>query len=255
MKHMVLVPSFLPGIPCARRPTSFPNEYPQSSLNFVCLIRCLYSNSFPISVSKTDPAKSNKKVSEYARLDACPAVGQLSEIATAANNFSRLDFCVLRKLGGELFLMRGGLLVISGWRTWEFGDVCRLLPPNSTSSGAVWMSWASNSSVSDSLLFSADFFHFSSLIVNFYWLTLVSFENADYHVDGASCFSFNHTFTFNYVAQVLCSSQDRICWCHQRLGDVLMSDEDCLPNAHAVGVGYPNFVSAVVFHGVPKVEA
>ena len=67
MNFIVFVPEFLPGMPCANLPISFPNEYPQSFLNLGCFIRWRYSSNSPVSVSSTDPAKSHKNVMGYLR--------------------------------------------------------------------------------------------------------------------------------------------------------------------------------------------
>merc|ERR1711966_320875 len=99
MNLMVFVPVLRPDMPCASRPTSFPNECPQSSLYFGCLIRWRYSSNSPVSVSSTDPAKSHMKMRGYRRPAACRGLGQLPEISTAASSAARLELLVILKFG------------------------------------------------------------------------------------------------------------------------------------------------------------
>ena len=133
---MVLVPMFLPGIPCASLPISFPNENFHLSFNRGCLIRCLYSSNSPVSVSRTDPAKSHRKVSGYLRRDVWRAVGQFPDISTAANSASCLERLVRRKFGGVFssssmtFGPLDGLGCVTRWfATWRSSQ------PKSDSSG------------------------------------------------------------------------------------------------------------------------
>ena len=82
----MLVIFFLPGMPCARCPTLFPNEYPCSSLYFGRFMRCWYSTSLPVSASSTDLAKSVRNPSLKLLLAACCGMGQLPDILVALSN-------------------------------------------------------------------------------------------------------------------------------------------------------------------------
>ena len=119
---MVLVPMSLPGMPYVTLPISFPNENFHSSFSRGCLIRCLYSSNSPVSVSRTEPAKSHRKVSGYVRDAACLGIGQVFEMSTAEYSFSYLDRLVRRKFGGSLSSIRCGPLDASGCLTWGVSD-------------------------------------------------------------------------------------------------------------------------------------
>ena len=58
MKSNVSVSSTTPGNPCAKSPTSFPIAPPQISRCTGLLIKCQYSSSSPVLVSKTAAASS-----------------------------------------------------------------------------------------------------------------------------------------------------------------------------------------------------
>ena len=95
MNVKVSVPSLLPGIPCARRPISFPKEKPQSFLYFGRCIKCLYSSNSPVSSSMTAAAKSARNYKGKVRDAACLADGQLSDTSTAESRAWIFDlvFC------------------------------------------------------------------------------------------------------------------------------------------------------------------
>ena len=73
------------------------NEYFYSSLSLGCFNKCRHSNNSSVSVSKTDPAKSHRNVSEYLCAAACFAIGQLFEMSTAEYSFLYLDRRVRKK--------------------------------------------------------------------------------------------------------------------------------------------------------------
>ena len=117
----MLVPLFLPGIPCARRPISLPNEYPHSSLYCGRLIKCLYSSNSPVSASSTDPAKSVRNSSLKLLLAAWRGVGQLHDISVALSNCCRLpdDLLTVLAMGSSSSIRVGPPL------TWYV--ICALL--------------------------------------------------------------------------------------------------------------------------------
>ena len=166
MNLIVSVPVFLPGMPWASRPTSFPNEYPQSVLNFGCLIKCRYSSNSPVSVSITDPAKSHIKERGYRLLAACCGLGQLPEISTAASRAARLELLVTLKFGASSSMTWGP----SGGGCVMFGCFVdrKSSSPRTGSFSSVWMSCALASSSSDVAFALAAFFilaRWSSILV------------------------------------------------------------------------------------------
>ena len=67
MKWMVSVALFLPDIPWARRPNSFPIDYCYGSLYFGFLIRCWYLGRLPMFLSSAASAKFVKNSSGHCR--------------------------------------------------------------------------------------------------------------------------------------------------------------------------------------------
>ena len=130
------------------------------SLYFGRMMTCLYSKTSPVSPSRTDPAKLVRNSSEYRRLAAFLAIGELPEILTALSSFRLLDDLVTQ-MGAlpssikislqfrplfffKLTFSSPGKLAVSlgerwlpGWVIWTDFVVRRLSSASSNSFGAV----------------------------------------------------------------------------------------------------------------------